>query len=1097
MESSARRRINLIHRHLLSPPCEFNNALNPAPTNSGNQLEIGVAEPVIVGGMVLDIHAIPSISAVPRSTTPGKINYILGGVARNVAECMSKLGSTPFMISVVGHDMAGNLLFENWRLAGLSTEGIRKHQDISTAVVCAVVDVHGELAAAVASVEAIEKFLTPDWIEKFKCNIRAAPVVMVDANLSPHALKVSCQIAAEYDTPVWFEPVSVAKSRRVASVVKYISFTSPNEDELIAMANALSGQDLFSPIKRDNTITTCSIESFFEQLKSAVWVLLEKGVKVVILTVGSRGVFVCSKGCPSFVKKISKEINNYGSSSQLFRTLATSCPPNMFSVSPETEKNSVLFAMHFPALPASVVRLTGCGDCLVGGMLASICAGLNIYQSTAIGIAAAKAAVETENNVPHEFHSNEIAVNLLPALSVWQYYMQMKHLKHGLLCHVQAIKSGFTPTIFTSNQLISLYAKHGLLGDAHKVFDEMPERNVFSWNAIIAAYIKSQNLRKARELFDSAHYRDLVTYNSMLSGYVSSDGYEAQALGLFVEMQTASDMIRLDEFSLTIMLNLTAKLCVLSYGKQLHTFMLKTANDLSVFAASSLIDMYSKCGCFKEACRVYDGCGEVIDLVSRNAMVAACCRAGEIDLAVDLFSRERDRNDVVAWNTMISGFVQNGYDEESLKLFVNMADENVRWNEHTFASVLSACSNLKSLKLGKEIHAYVLKNGLIVNPFIGSGLVDVYCKCNNMRYAESVHSELTTRNVYSITSMIVGYSSQGNMVEARKLFDSLDEKNSVVWTALFIEYVKSQQFEAVFELLSEYRKEAAVLDVLILVSIIGACARQAALAPGKQIHGYMLRAGIEFKVKLASSLVDMYSKCGSIIYAERIFREVLDKDSILYNIMIAGYAHHGWENEAVHLFKEMIENDFEPDAITFIALLSACRHSGLVELGERFFDSMTNDYNISPEIDHYACMIDLYGRANELNKALAFMKRIPIELDAVIWGAFLNACRINGNTELAREAEDELLMIEGENGARYVQLANVYAAEGNWEEMGRIRKKMKGKDVKKNAGFSWVFVENKFHVFISGDRFHLQNEAIYSTLASLTDELLAVEEAFC
>lgn len=186
-----------------------------------------------------------------------------------------------------------------------------------------------------------------------------------------------------------------------------ISFTSPNEDELIAMANALSGQDLFSPIKQDNSIT---IESFFEQLKSAVWVLLEKGIKVVVLTVGARGVFVCSKGQPSFMKISSKEeINKYKSCSQLFRTLATSCPPNMFPVSPVTEKSSFLFAMHFPALPASVVRLTGCGDCLVGGMLASICAGLNIYQSTAIGIATAKATVETENNVPHEFHSAKIA----------------------------------------------------------------------------------------------------------------------------------------------------------------------------------------------------------------------------------------------------------------------------------------------------------------------------------------------------------------------------------------------------------------------------------------------------------------------------------------------------------------------------------------------------------------------------------------------------------------------------------------------------------------------------------------------------------------
>lgn len=673
----------------------------------------------------------------------------------------------------------------------------------------------------------------------------------------------------------------------------------------------------------------------------------------------------------------------------------------------------------------------------------------------------------------------------------------MKHLKHGLLFHAQAIKSGFTPTIFTSNQLISLYAKHGHLRDAQKVFDEMPERNIFSWNAIIAAYIKSQNLGQAQALFDSAPCRDLVTYNSMLSGYVTSDGCEAQALGFFLDMQTSPDMIRIDEFSLTIMLNLTAKLCVLSYGKQLHSFMLKTANDLSVFAASSLVDMYSKCGCFKEACRVYDGCGEMVDVVSRNAMVAACCREGEIDVAVDLFWKEHERNDVVAWNTMISGFVQNGHEEESLKLFVRMADENIRWNEHTFASILSACSNLRSMKLGNQIHGYVLKNGLIVNPFIASGLVDVYCKCNNMKYAESVHEELMTRNVYAITSMIVGYSTEGNMVEARKLFDSLDEKNSVVWTALFSGYVKLQQCEAVFELLGEYWKEATVPDVLILVTIIGACAIQAALAPGKQIHGYMLRSGVKLDTKLVSSLVDMYSKCGSIIYAARIYKEVTKKDSIVYNIMIAGYAHHGWGNEAVHLFKEMMENGLRPDTITFVALLSACRHCGLVELGEHFFDSMINDHNISPEIDHYACMIDLYGRANQLDKALELLKRIPIQLDAVIWGAFLNACRINGNTELAREAEDELLIIEGENGARYVQLANVYAAEGNWEEMGRIRKKMKGKEVKKNAGCSWVFVENKFHVFMSGDRFHSKNEAIYSTLASLTDELLDIEEAFC
>uniref|UniRef100_A0A5B7A8Z8 Putative ribokinase n=1 Tax=Davidia involucrata TaxID=16924 RepID=A0A5B7A8Z8_DAVIN len=181
------------------------------------------AGPVIIGGMVLDIHATPSIPANPRTTTPGKVHYMLGGVARNVAECVSKLGTKPYMISVVGLDMAGNLLLEHWKSAGLSIEGIQRHQDIETAVVCNIFDVNGELAAAVASVETIEKFLTPEWIQQFGCNICSAPLLLVDANLSPPALEASCQMAAEYDIPVWFEPVSVAKSQRVASVVKYVS----------------------------------------------------------------------------------------------------------------------------------------------------------------------------------------------------------------------------------------------------------------------------------------------------------------------------------------------------------------------------------------------------------------------------------------------------------------------------------------------------------------------------------------------------------------------------------------------------------------------------------------------------------------------------------------------------------------------------------------------------------------------------------------------------------------------------------------------------------------------------------------------------------
>ncbi|XP_043709343.1 putative pentatricopeptide repeat-containing protein At3g18840 [Telopea speciosissima] len=664
----------------------------------------------------------------------------------------------------------------------------------------------------------------------------------------------------------------------------------------------------------------------------------------------------------------------------------------------------------------------------------------------------------------------------------------MKSLKEGLIRHACIIKSGLFPPVFTSNQLIHLYSQNGLLVEARQLFDTLPERNVFTWNAIIYAYIKNQDLSEAQALFNFAPHKDSVTYNSMISGYASSNGLEtAHARQLIYEMQQKG--IWIDEFTLTTMLNVTANLSVPSDGEQLHAYMIKTANDLNQFAVSSLIDMYSKCGCFEEACRVFHVCS-VSNLVSKNAMVAACCREGRMEMALDLFWRVPEINDIVSWNTLIAGYVRNNYGEEALKLLVHMGENGIRWSEHTFTSVLSACSSLKSLKHGKEIHAWILKNGLSSNPFISSGIVDVYSKCDNIHYAELAHAAFGEENAFSITSLIVGHSSQGNMLEARRLFDSLAEKNPVVWTALFSGYLRIRQCEPVFELLREFlEKEKHVPDALILVSVICVCAIQAALDPGKQIHAYILRMHIEIEEKLSSALIDMYAKCGQIKYAKQNFQRVPGRDQVVYNAMIAGYAHHGFENDAIQLFEEMLEKDIRPDRITFIALLSACRHAGLVEAGEKYFGSMTKCYSLSPEIDHYSCMIDLYGRANKLDKAMTFMREIPIKLDAVIWGTFLNACRINGNIALAREAEEELLRIEEDNGARYVQLANAYAAEGNWSEMGRIRRKMRGREAKKLAGCSWIYLGNKVNIFTSGDRSHQEAETIYTTLVNLSARL--------
>ncbi|KAM3378567.1 putative pentatricopeptide repeat-containing protein [Capsicum galapagoense] len=678
----------------------------------------------------------------------------------------------------------------------------------------------------------------------------------------------------------------------------------------------------------------------------------------------------------------------------------------------------------------------------------------------------------------------------------------MKSLLDWAKFQTRNIKSGLTPRIIDTNHLIYVYSKHSLLQYVQNLFDEMPERNVFTWNAIINTYVKDNNFVQARALFDAAPFKDWVTYNTMLSGYVNSEGFQDEAVRLFSEMQFVDEV---SEYALTTMLGLVTKLSLLSYGRQLHSYMLKTGNSLSRYSLSSLIAMYSKCGCFKDAWRVFDGSDDgFVDTVSKNTMVAACFREGELEMARNVFLSRRQLNDEVSWNTMISGFAQNGYEEEAIRLFRIMMEEGFVWNEHSFSSVISACSGVKNLKLGKEIHGWILKKGMSLNPFISSSFVNLYCKCGLLNYAHSICKTTQKENPFAVTPLIVGYSETGNMLEARRVFDSLPDKNHVVWTAMISGYVKAHQCEEAFQLFRELMtQKTTVPDELIFINLLGACAIHATFNYGKQIHACILRTGTAMDAKLSNSLVDTYSKGGNVTYARRIFQLAVDRDTILYNSMIAGYALHGYENEAIQLFSQMTEQGFQPDEVTFLALLSVCRHRGLVKLGEEYFFSMTQDYKISPGFDHYASMIDLYGRANQLDKAVSLMETLPMEPDAVILGAFLNACKMNRNAELAKAAEDKLLQIEGGNGSRYAQLAGIYASEGKWNEMGRVMKMMRGREAKKTAGCSWVYIGDTVHTFISGDRSHMENDAIYITLGCLIKELsklsatIFLEEEFC
>ncbi|KAJ8567769.1 hypothetical protein K7X08_019977 [Anisodus acutangulus] len=417
------------HRITSNPPAPPPPPQRIASTPPAPPPQRIVTEPVVIGVMVLDINATPITrldrlrssgmvlntnqtpnSATRLSASPGKVAYISGGVARNVADCMSKLKAKPFMISAVGHDWSGNLLWENWKSTGLSDHGILREKNIDTAVSCNTFDGNGKLAAAVASVESIEKFLTPEWIVKFKVKISTAPILMVDANLTPHSLEASCQMAAQFVIPVWFNPASVAKSIRIASVVHYVSFVSGNEDELIVMANALYGRDIFSPIRRDDSST---VDSLFELLKPAIQVLLYKGVKVIIVTIGSHGAFLCSKSKSDLDGLDFKGKRPPSLSKQLCDAVDEKWLTGKFHGPSRYNLSSDFYAVHFPALPGSVVRVTGAGDCLVGGTIASLCAGLDVMQSVSVGIAAAKFAIEVETNVPAEQSLGRIAYDAM------------------------------------------------------------------------------------------------------------------------------------------------------------------------------------------------------------------------------------------------------------------------------------------------------------------------------------------------------------------------------------------------------------------------------------------------------------------------------------------------------------------------------------------------------------------------------------------------------------------------------------------------------------------------------------------------------------
>ncbi|XP_058090782.1 pentatricopeptide repeat-containing protein At5g48910-like isoform X2 [Magnolia sinica] len=365
----------------------------------------------------------------------------------------------------------------------------------------------------------------------------------------------------------------------------------------------------------------------------------------------------------------------------------------------------------------------------------------------------------------------------------------------------------------------------------------------------------------------------------------------------------------------------------------------------------------------------------------------------------------------------------------------------------------------------------------------------MYTNCGSVDFACRLFDKMFDFNVVSCNAMMSGYLKVGDLGSARSLFDKMPERDLVSWSTVIAGCVQLGDIKKALELFTEMQDLRIRADEVILASLLSASAQMGALYRGKWFHAYIYRSNVKLDVVLSTSLIDMYSKCGGVDIALRVFRLMPKKDTLAWNAIITGLAMNGCGEKSLGVFLEMQSEGKRPDDVTFIGVLCACSHAGLLDEGFRYFECMTRDYRINPRIEHYGCMVDLLGRAGLLEDAQDFISRMPVEPNAAIWGALLGGCIIHGNVELGECVGRLLIELEPHHSGRYVLLSNLYANANRWDDARNIREMMKEKGVQKIPGQSTIEAMGAVHEFVMGDRSHPQTKEIYHMLDEMAKQL--------
>ncbi|XP_058108628.1 pentatricopeptide repeat-containing protein At2g33760-like [Magnolia sinica] len=449
--------------------------------------------------------------------------------------------------------------------------------------------------------------------------------------------------------------------------------------------------------------------------------------------------------------------------------------------------------------------------------------------------------------------------------------------------------------------------------------------------------------------------------------------------------------------------------------------------------------------------------GSIENLAVANKLLYIYTQSKAIDDAHAFFGSMKER-DLFSWSVMAGGFAKVGNYENCFRTFREVVRLGFHPDSYTLPIVLRACRNTLNLRMGREIHHLVYKGGLFSDVFISAALVDMYAKC-------------------------------GVIDDARHVFDKMPKRDMVTWTVMIAAYADYGNANKSLVLFKRMMEEGVVPDKVTMVTVAYACAKLGAMHSAQLVHDYVLRRKFSLDVILGTAMIDMYAKCGSINVAREIFDSMKEKNVISWSAMIAAYGDHGYGRKALDLFPMMLQSGISPNRITFLSALSACSHAGLVNEGQQFFYSMSEDYAIAPDVKHYTCMVDLLGRAGRLDEALELMDTMTVEKDEGLWGALLGACRIHGNIGLAEKAANCLLELQPRNPGYYVLLSNIYANAGRWEDVAKVRDMMTNRGLKKTPGWTWIEIDNKTHQFSVGDRIHPQSEEIYRMLESLRKKL--------